>query len=109
MRKIYTRLIAVCVCVMILCCAGECLAVTANNQPTQNNSTKKDNKDLDILDLIRLKLYIAGMTDDIGDADYNNDGDINVRDIVTLKRIILGLPINPSLDADGYYDQVVKG
>ena len=46
---------------------------------------------VDVLDLVKVKRIILGLDPPTPGADANQDGDINVLDLVTIKRIILGL------------------
>ena len=75
----------------------------------------KNLQNVNAVDLVRLKKYLIGEDIDIGDADYNEDGIINALDLVALRRIFLGLPVNPDndkadaeFDDEGYYNQVIK-
>ena len=103
MKKLCSLLISICLCAVIFCHAP--LTLTA-----ETNTAKAT-----VIDLVRLKKHLAGMRSVIGDADYNNDGTIDSRDMASLKRILLGLPAEtessskPSVyDKEGYYNQVIK-
>ena len=105
MKKIYSLLISICLCAVLFCSTGLGLAVTA----------AKNLQNVNAVDLVRLKKYLAGEDIDIGDADYNEDGSINGMDLAALRRIFLGLPVNPEteeqdteFDEDGFYNQVIK-
>ena len=73
------------------------------------------NPSYNIMDLIRLKKYIISDSGYNADFDYNSDNRVNAMDLITLKRMILGVyqpPVepddNPKFDEDGYYNEVVK-
>lgn len=91
MKKIYSLLISICLCAVLFCGTGLGLAVTA----------AKNLQNVNAIDLVRLKKYLSGVEIDIGDADYNEDGDIDVLDLVALRRIFLGLPVNPETEESG--------
>ena len=45
---------------------------------------------VNVMDLIRLKRYLADGTEVVGNADVNGDGKVNVMDLIRLKRYIAG-------------------
>ena len=104
MKKIKLLLVALCSCALVFSSTGYCIAQKASNTNTYN-----------IIDLVRLKKYLVGLTTNVSNADYNNDNSIDSRDLVVLMDYILKGTVkpdnsknDPELDQDGYYNQVVK-
>lgn len=114
MKKLNSCLTVICICIMVLLSMGNCL-VSAESAPSQSVSSTSDSKNVDILDLVRLKKHLTGMKTILSGADYNNDGIVNAVDLVVLKKLVFGMTVNtdsvveiPEFDSDGYYNQVVK-
>ena len=104
MKKLKILLVVLCLCAIVFSSTGYCLAQKAENANTYN-----------IIDLVRLKKYLAGLSSDISNADYNNDNNIDSRDLVILIGYVMDETVKPDnnqnepeLDKDGYYNQVVK-
>ena len=104
MKKIKSLLLTVCACVLIISVVGQNIALAANK-----NS-------VGLLDLVRLKKHLAGITVETTDFDYNKDGKIDSRDLVILVSYILypeenqntNETVKPDVDKDGYNNKVVK-
>ena len=110
MKKFHTLLISIFLCAILFCQTGICLTCAAAEADSQSAT-----KNVSLVDLVRLKKHLAGMRSYITDADYNDDGVINATDIVALRRLLLGLPVDtdnvaktPKIDKDGFYNQVIK-
>lgn len=107
MKKFRSLLLIGFVCAIVLSFVGKTPLFTANAATSQSS---RANKNLGVIHLVRLKNYLAGMDVQIGNADYNGDKKIDTRDLIILMKFLLGVPVSiaPSLDADGYYNEVVK-
>lgn len=110
MKKVHSLLISILLCATLFFQTGICPTLAAVETNSQSGT-----KNVSLVDLVRLKKHLAGVRSYIGDADYNMDGKIDAMDIVALRRLLLGLPIDtdkvestPDLDKDGYYNQVIK-
>ena len=113
MKKLYSLLIVALLCASVFCCTGHCQALTA--KAAQSSVTNSKSTNLTVMDFIRLKKYLIGLYAEIGNADYNGDNKIDSNDLVALKLLLLGLPVNsnkadevPKLEEDGYYSEVIK-
>ena len=75
------------------------MAIASGNEPLANaelhftgtipGDLNGDGK-VNVMDLIRLKRYLADGTEVVGNADVNGDGKVNVMDLIRLKRYIAG-------------------
>ncbi len=75
------------------------MAIALGNEPLANaelhftgtipGDLNGDGK-VNVMDLIRLKRYLADGTEVVGNADVNGDGKVNVMDLIRLKRYIAG-------------------
>lgn len=98
MKKIKTLLIIVCLCAFVLSCAAQCFTVAADRTNT-----------ISLIDLVRIKKYLAGIPVETGMVDYNRDKEIDSRDLVYLIDLIMsGETEIPNVDFDGFFNQVVK-
>ena len=108
MKKLKSLLVVFCLSVFVFSCATQCFTIQA---------VEKTNS-VTLLDLVRLKKYLAGIPVDIENADYNKDNKVDSRDLVYLINLLMdssSAPTvpdnnteNPKLDDDGYYNEVVK-
>ena len=109
MKKFRSLLLICCICTMVLSFVGKTSVFTANAANSQSSSATKT---VSIIDLVRLKNYLAGMDVQIGNADYNGDKKIDTRDLIILMKILLGIPVDtnkePSVGSDGFYNEVIK-
>ena len=109
MKKVYSLLISVCLAMIIFCQSGLCLSISAD----VTNVASGNNNNFSLVQLVRLKKRLSGIqtfsaSNYNAEMDYNKDGDINAVDIAALRRLILGLPVEPETDEDGYCNQVIK-
>lgn len=109
MKKICSLLISVCLCATLFCQTN--IWILSADQ----SNLQRDAQSATIVDLVRLKKHIVAMKEYIEDFDYNNDQRIDSLDVGTLRKLLLGLPVDtdnqdkkPELDEDGYYKPVVK-
>lgn len=90
MKKRLLSLLLVLLMVFSLLPIGMVAADTSNVSPGDING----DGDVNILDLIRLKKYIAGADVElVGSADTNGDGDVNILDLVRLKKYLAGADV----------------
>lgn len=105
MKKFRSFLIIGCICAIIFSSIGGCLVSAANNATFAG-------KKISVIDLVRLKNYIAGYDVEIDNVDYNKDGNVDARDLTTLIKILLGIPLDSDiefdLDLEGFFNQVIK-
>lgn len=109
MKKVYSLLISVCLAMIIFCQSGLCLSISAD----ETNNSSGNNNNFSLVQLVHLKKRLSGIqtfsaSNYNAEMDYNKDGDINAVDIAALRRLILGLPVEPETDEDGYSKQVLR-
>ncbi len=95
MKNKLSKLMAVVLCVALICCGAlTCSAavVTDGTAFYELGDANKD-KDVDILDFIRVKRYLGGTQSDIlvaaGDLDSN--GEVTADDLTSLTKYLLGV------------------
>lgn len=103
MKKFCSLLMVVVLCTIVL------LPITKSVASDENKNS------VTIIEYIRLSKYLAGFYAQVNNADYNSDNKIDVNDLVALRKMILGLPVDsgkpneiPKLDNEGYYSEVIK-
>ena len=104
MKKFKTLLISICLVTFLFFQAGSCLTLFADRAKDTNVS---------LVYLVKLKKQLAsskGMRTYNSGLDYNEDGQNNATDLVALRRLLLGLPIeeSPNYDDDGFFNKVLK-
>ena len=112
MKKIKSLLISLLICATLFCQVGGCF--TLNAETTSQDTTKV----VSLSALVHLKKILVGTKKSSAnelDYDYNKDGILNAKDIVVLRRMLLGLPVDTEsseielkFDKDGYYNKVIK-
>ena len=109
MKKFKTLLAVLLICLVLLSSTWQGVAA----------SESKETKSYTIIDFILLsKHLVSEIPSYISDFDYNKDNEVDARDLVILKILILNpsySPIvpdddqdGPNLDDDGYYEDVIK-
>ena len=109
MKNFKTLLIGICLVAFLFCQAGSCLTLFADNAKSTNVS---------LVYLVKLKKLLASskeMRTYNGELDYNEDGQNNATDLVAIRRLLLGLPIEDgnveeplTYDNDGFFNKVLK-
>lgn len=108
MKKIKSLLISLLICATLFCQVGGCFTLNAE-------TASQDSAKVSLVDLVRLKRNVSNMKSYDKNMDYNKDGILNAEDIVVLRRMLLGLPVDTEsseielkFDKDGYYNKVIK-
>jgi len=104
MKNKLSKLMALVLCVVLICCGAAltCSAavVTDGTAFYELGDANKD-KDVDILDFIRVKRYLGGTQSDIlvaaGDLDGN--GEVTADDLTSLTKHLLGIE-DINIDSD---------